>query len=117
MLPNAGHLSRLFEIGRILARHDALFPAQQAPLPGGLKLAASLFQSLFGRRRPELREGERLAAAMAELGPSFIKLGQVLSVRPDIVGAAMAEDLGRLRDKLPPFPWSDAKAEIGRAHV
>ncbi|MEL3889575.1 2-polyprenylphenol 6-hydroxylase [Ferrovibrio sp. MS7] len=112
MLPNAGHLSRLFEIGRILARHDALFPAQQAPLPGGIKLAASLFQSLFGRRRPELREGERLAAAMAELGPSFIKLGQVLSVRPDIVGAAMAEDLGRLRDKLPPFPWSDAKAAI-----
>ncbi len=106
------HLGRLFEIGRILARHDALFPLNEAPLPAPLRAGLGLFQALFGRRQADLRPGERLAAAMAELGPSFIKLGQILSVRPDLVGPALAEDLGRLRDKLPPFAWSEAKTAI-----
>lgn len=112
MLVALRHLDRLFEIGRILARHDALFPVHQAPLPPALKLGATVFQAFFGKRQPALRPGERLADAMAELGPSFIKLGQILSVRPDLVGVALAEDLGRLRDKLPPFAWSEAKANV-----
>jgi ubiquinone biosynthesis protein len=113
VLTDLRHLFRLFAIGRCFARHDALFLLRQAPVGGETaRHALGLFQALFGRRRPELREGERLAAALAELGPSFIKLGQVLSVRPDLVGAALAEDLGRLRDKLPPFSWPDAKASI-----
>ncbi|MBP7062536.1 2-polyprenylphenol 6-hydroxylase [Ferrovibrio sp.] len=106
------HLGRFFEIGRILARHDALFMLREAPLPPMLKAGMAVFQGLFGRRLPDLRPGERLANAMAELGPSFIKLGQILSVRPDLVGPELAEDLGRLRDKLPPFAWSEAKASI-----
>lgn len=106
------HLGRFFEIGRILARHDALFMLREAPLPPLLKAGLAGFQAVFGRHRPDLRPGERLANAMAELGPSFIKLGQILSVRPDLVGPELAEDLGRLRDKLPPFAWSAAKASI-----
>jgi ubiquinone biosynthesis protein len=111
VLTDLRHLLRLFAIGRCFARHDALFLLQQAPVGGTTaKQALRLFQALFGRRRPDLREGERLAAALADLGPSFIKLGQVLSVRPDMVGPAIAEDLGRLRDKLPPFSWEEAHA-------
>lgn len=106
-----GHLARLFAIGRILARHDALFPLDAAPLPPALRGSLKLFAALFGRRSG-LREGERLAAAMTELGPSFVKLGQVLSVRPDIVGLDLAADLGRLRDRLPPFPTAEAEAAI-----
>ncbi|MEK9967600.1 MAG: 2-polyprenylphenol 6-hydroxylase [Ferrovibrio sp.] len=113
MLTDLRHLLRLFAIGRCFARHDALFLLQRAPVGGDMaKRALGLFQALVGRRRPGLREGERLAAALADLGPSFIKLGQVLSVRPDLVGAALAEDLGRLRDKLPPFSWAEAKHSI-----
>lgn len=106
------HLGRFFEIGRILARHDALFMLRDAPVPPVLKAGLAVFQGVFGRRLPDLRPGERLANAMAELGPSFIKLGQILSVRPDLVGHDLADDLGRLRDKLPPFAWSEAKASI-----
>lgn len=112
MLTDLRHLLRLFAIGRCFARQDALFLLRDAPVGGGGRSMLGLFQTLFGRRRPNLREGERLAAALGELGPSFIKLGQVLSVRPDLVGAALAEDLGRLRDKLPPFSWVEAKAVI-----
>ena len=53
-------------------------------------------------------DGQRIAHALNELGPSFIKLGQLISTRPDIVGNTIAEDLSLLRDNLPPF--STAKA-------
>ena len=53
-------------------------------------------------------DGQRIAQSLNELGPSFIKLGQLISTRPDIVGSTIAEDLSLLRDNLPPF--STAKA-------
>lgn len=112
MLTDLRHLFRLFAIGRCLARHDALFVLREVPLGNFGQLMLGSFQALFGRRRRNLREGERLANALSDLGPSFIKLGQVLSVRPDLVGAALADDLGRLRDRLPPFAWTAAKASI-----
>lgn len=63
------------------------------------------------------RFGSRLADALTELGPSYIKLGQLLSTRPDIVGAQMAKDLQHLQDKLPPFSvqvaWDSLAEEFG----
>lgn len=116
MLTDLRHLVRLFAILRCFARHDALLLGNAPPAYMGdfrnTRRMLGLFQTVFGRRRPDLREGERLAAALSELGPSFIKLGQVLSVRPDLVGAGLADDLGRLRDRLPPFSWREAKARI-----
>lgn len=58
--------------------------------------------------------GVRLTRALHRLGPSFIKLGQALSVRPDIVGEEVAEALTRLQDKLPPFSTDKAKRIIAR---
>ncbi|MGE0725769.1 MAG: 2-polyprenylphenol 6-hydroxylase, partial [Alphaproteobacteria bacterium] len=64
-------------------------------------------------RRPGLgRPGERLAAALRTLGPSFIKLGQALSTRADLMGEAVAADLADLRDRLPPFPAEAARRTI-----
>src|SRR3546814_18543259 len=94
VLTDLRHLLRLFAIGRCLARHDALGILQrELPLPAAARTGLGLFQALFGRRRRNLREGERLAAAFGELGPRFIKLGQVLSVRPALVGGR--SDRGR----------------------
>tara|TARA_B100000401_G_C52812368_1_gene724554 strand:+ start:451 stop:1983 length:1533 start_codon:yes stop_codon:yes gene_type:complete len=53
-------------------------------------------------------DGIRIAKALNELGPSFIKLGQLISTRPDIIGNQIAEDMSLLRDNLPPFPKSAA---------
>ncbi len=109
------HLARLLGIARTLGRHDALFPLEQLAAPWPATALARLV------RRPsagELRPGQRLAAALQSLGPSFIKLGQALSVRADLVGAEIAADLGELRDRLPPFPAAEARAtvaaELGR---
>ena len=48
-------------------------------------------------------DGVRIAQALNKLGPSFIKLGQLISTRPDIIGKVIAEDMALLRDSLPPF--------------
>ena len=102
------NLWRLFAIARILARHDALFPLEDLGVaPGVARLAR-----LLSRRSVPGRPGERLAAALVEAGPSFIKLGQALSTRPDLLGEEIAEDLALLQDDLPPFPFAEAKTAI-----
>jgi len=58
------------------------------------------------------RPGERLATALEKLGPAYIKLGQFLATRPDVFGVETTTDLGRLKDKLPPFSMDKARAKI-----
>ena len=53
-----------------------------------------------------------LTRALTALGPAYIKFGQILSTRPDIVGAELANQLRYLQDQLPPFPTSAARATI-----
>jgi ubiquinone biosynthesis protein len=64
------------------------------------------------RRAAAARPGQRLAAAFNELGPSFIKLGQLLSTRADLFGEEITLDLASLQDRLPPFPGIQARALI-----
>ena len=59
--------------------------------------------------------GAQLGRALERLGPAYIKLGQMLATRPDIVGAEIAEALEHLQDRLPPFSEIEARAEITRA--
>jgi ubiquinone biosynthesis protein len=59
--------------------------------------------------------GARLSKALEKLGPAYIKLGQMLATRPDIVGVEMARALEHLQDRLPPFSEGQARAEIERA--
>ncbi|UTW55328.1 2-polyprenylphenol 6-hydroxylase [Kordiimonas sp. SCSIO 12610] len=59
-------------------------------------------------------DGERLAAALAGMGPAYIKLGQTLATRPDLVGRALAEGLTTLQDRLPPFSFDKVEAIIKR---
>lgn len=108
MASGVSNLMRLVAIARTLARHDALWPIERL----GVAKPALLLARPFRRKKPGLRQGERLANAFADLGPSFIKLGQALSVRSDLVGEEIASDLARLQDNLPPFPFEKARAEI-----
>ncbi len=112
--PAAGSLGplrlawRLFAIARTLARHDALAPLDEMGVTPGVVWLARL----VSRRRIEGRPGQKLARALTELGPSFIKLGQFLSTRPDLLGEELAADLSALQDHLPPFPSAEARATI-----
>src|ERR1700730_16342932 len=110
LLRSARNLARLMRIGVTLARHDALFPLDALP-------AAAPFlrigRVLARRATPAApRPGQRLAAAFGELGPSFIKLGQLLSTRADLFGEEITLDLASLQDRLPPFPGREARALI-----
>ncbi|WP_043769298.1 ubiquinone biosynthesis regulatory protein kinase UbiB [Algiphilus aromaticivorans] len=60
-------------------------------------------------------KGERLRLALEELGPVFVKFGQALSTRPDLLPPEIATELARLQDRVPPFPAVEARAEIERA--
>ena len=108
----AKNLLHLIGIARTLARNDALFPVEMLNIP-----SLTLFVRLVRRRRKDLTPGQRLAKAFQELGPSFIKLGQALSTRSDLVGEQIAADLTMLRDQLPPFSTAEVKeiiqAELG----
>lgn len=99
------NLARLLHIALTLARHDALFLLQ------GAAVAPLLLAIRLVRRRDAgaARPGERLAAALIQMGPSFIKLGQLLATRADLLGDEIAEDLALLQDRLPPFSGARAR--------
>ena len=108
---------RLARAARELGRHDALFPLelrQEMPKPLLMLLPLAKIRLPWEEQPEEIDggTGERLAAALANLGPSYIKLGQFLATRPDVIGTELAADLTSLQDKLPPFPSSDARRII-----
>jgi ubiquinone biosynthesis protein len=104
------NIARLVRIVVVLARHDALFLVERV---SGTALLLRLTRLMVRRRAVgEGRAGERLAIALTELGPGFIKLGQILSTRADLLGEEIAADLARLQDRLPPFSGREARALI-----
>lgn len=108
MLAFLQHSWRVVRIGRTLARYNALFVFELVP-------QAVPFLGLarpFVNRRAKGRPGERLAKALEEMGPTFIKFGQSLATRTDLLGEAIAADLATLQDRLPSFPLRLAKATI-----
>ena len=107
-------LARLIGVGWALVRADALAPREiSGHLPGGVRFAAGLLRLFAGAQARRGRPGERLAATLERLGPVAIKAGQMLATRGDIFGAAFAEDLSHLKDRLPPF--ADALAREAAA--
>lgn len=101
---------RLMRVGTVMARHDVIVPEEyRARAPFSLRAAGSLMRLTSSRRDRARRPGERLAAALERLGPAWIKLGQFMATRPDVIGVAAATDLSRLKDALPPFPMAQAQ--------
>ncbi len=101
---------RLVRVTWILGRYDALFLLEDAKIAPFVTWIAGLAP----RRRGLGRPGQRLAAALQVLGPSFIKFGQALSTRPDLVGEDVAHELSELQDRLPPFSGKAAQDIIAR---
>jgi ubiquinone biosynthesis protein len=110
------HILRLLTIARTLQRHGALEPLEPFIEGAGLAPAILRLARLFTRPRfragGKTRAGQRLAVALSELGPAFIKLGQMLSTRADLLGEDIAADLSLLQDRLEPFSAADARATI-----
>ncbi|HEY5411893.1 MAG TPA: 2-polyprenylphenol 6-hydroxylase [Caulobacteraceae bacterium] len=115
-MSDLGAFARLIGAGWVLARGDALIPRELEPLlPARARVLGKFVRLFAGGQARVGRPGERMARALERLGPVSIKLGQVLSTRADIFGRDFAEDLGRLKDRLDPFPTERARAEIERS--
>ena len=113
MIASVSHIVRLSRAGFVFAREGvfALVDTRTLPLPA--RMAVALARLI---ERPTAKDGSsRLAAALTKLGPTYVKLGQFMATRPDVVGTAIAHDLESLQDKMAPFPQAEAKAVVAGA--
>ncbi|HLV78161.1 MAG TPA: ubiquinone biosynthesis regulatory protein kinase UbiB [Marinobacter sp.] len=104
-------LQRLFRIAWVFCRYrlDTFLPLAELPTP--LKVFFLLAPwHLFPK--PKLSRGDRLRLALEELGPVFVKFGQILSTRRDLLPDDMAEALKQLQDRVPPFSSAQARTII-----
>jgi ubiquinone biosynthesis protein len=103
---------RLIRAGWIMTREGVFAALPGEELSGAPRFAWRLtkfFTRSSARRR---QRSERLAGAVARLGPSYVKLGQFLATRPDVVGNDIALELAQLQDRMATFPTAEAVAEI-----
>ncbi len=107
------HLGRYRQIVQILARHGFGAIVDQLGLTSLLNWPMRL------RRQPPpppQTPAERVRLAIEELGPTFVKLGQVLSTRPDLIPPDLLAELNKLQDEVPPAPWEAARAVLEDAY-
>ena len=110
MIAATSHLIRLARAGFVFAREGVFALVDTRPLPLPAKTVIALARLI---ERPTAKDGSsRLASALTKLGPTYVKLGQFLATRPDVVGTAIAHDLESLQDKMAPFPQSEAEAVV-----
>ncbi len=109
-------LSRLIEIQRVLVRHglDELLRATHLYRP--LRFLFLLSPWTWAVRRGDAPRAERLRLALEELGPIFVKFGQALSTRRDLLPVDIADELAKLQDRVPPFDGKVARAIIEAAY-
>ncbi|MEZ5939339.1 MAG: AarF/UbiB family protein [Hyphomonadaceae bacterium] len=113
MLQAIADYMRLFRAGAVMIRHDVVMPDElraRAPLPA--RVAGGVLRLFGGDAGRGKRPGQRFASALEKLGPAWIKLGQFLATRPDVIGVTAANDLSRLKDALPAFPKPQVKRSL-----
>jgi len=104
---------RIWHIGVILKQYrlDELFNINR--LPGPVRWIRVLIPA--GKDVSGLPRGERLRLALQELGPVYVKFGQILSTRRDLLPTDIANELALLQDRVPPFPGEEARGIIEKA--
>jgi ubiquinone biosynthesis protein len=112
-MPGLSHLLRLGHAGFVFAREGVLALVDTRTLPWTARTAIVMARII---ERPTAKDGSsRLAAALTKLGPTYVKLGQFMATRPDVVGNTIARDLESLQDKMAPFPQAQAQAAVAAA--
>lgn len=109
-------VTRLLQIQRVLVRHGLDELILQAHLLRPLRFAFYLSPGTWFERRRGGTQAERIRLALEELGPIFVKFGQALSTRRDLLSTELADELAKLQDRVPPFPGNAARAVVERAY-
>jgi ubiquinone biosynthesis protein len=103
------HLGRYRQIAEVLVSHGFGVILSQLDLESRLNLP----QRFWWRKKslpPDTSLAQHVRLALEELGPTFVKFGQILSTRPDLLPPAYITELSRLQDQVPPAPWELIKA-------
>jgi len=106
-------IARLIGIQRVLVKYGLDDVIKQAHLLRPLRFLFYLFPR---RRTPSAPLGERIRLALEELGPIFVKFGQAVSTRRDLLPREIADELAKLQDEVPPFPAEIAVAILSEAY-
>ena len=107
---------RLLEIQGVLLRHALDEYVRATHLYRPLRFVFFLSPLVWFERRRRASRGERLRLALEELGPIFVKFGQAVSTRRDLLPPDIADELAKLQDRVPPFPGATARALIEQAY-
>jgi ubiquinone biosynthesis protein len=106
LLTTVGNIDRLRQITQVLVKHGF------GELVARTELGALVPFRKAESEAPRRTFGERLRLAMQELGPTFVKLGQILSTRADLIPPEIIVELKKLQEDVPPIPFEDVRAEI-----
>ncbi|MEJ0086278.1 MAG: ubiquinone biosynthesis regulatory protein kinase UbiB [Pseudomonadota bacterium] len=109
-------IARLIEIQRVLVRHGLDEFVRATHLYRPLRFIFLLSPWTWAVRRGEAPRAERLRLALEELGPIFVKFGQALSTRRDLLPLDIADELAKLQDRVPPFDGKIARAIVEAAY-
>jgi ubiquinone biosynthesis protein len=108
------HLNRYRHILAVLLKHGFGELVESLKIDQYLEVGLQLISKKRTPREEPLTRPQRVRMALEELGPTYIKLGQVLSTRPDLIPVEFIEELSKLQDSVPPFPFADAEIIIQR---
>ena len=101
------YLFKLMSVIYVISKNQLLTHSGHFKLPTALKILGYVLGMIFYPKgifmKPQNNFGHRLTKCFQELGPIYIKLGQTLSTRPDLISTEVADNLKSLQDKLPPF--------------
>jgi ubiquinone biosynthesis protein len=103
---------RLIGAGYVLVREGVIEALPPEELPPPARFLQKVAKPFARRKARNAERSDRLARAVERLGPSWVKLGQFLATRPDVVGAEIAADLAALQDRMAMFPEAEARKEI-----
>jgi ubiquinone biosynthesis protein len=109
-------ITRLLQIQRVLVRHGLDEIILDTHLLRPLRFAFYLSPATWFERRKGGSRAERIRLALEELGPIFVKFGQALSTRRDMLSSELADELAKLQDRVPPFPGAQARAIVEEAY-
>ena len=113
--PHVGEMRRFAEIATTLVKYGFVDVVDALHLTPYLAAGRRVWSSLGGQRYPPLARAVRLRLAFEELGPTFIKFGQALSIRADLLPADVIAELVLLQDAVPPLPGGAAEQAIHQA--
>ena len=114
MIHNMKQFARLLKISAILSKYqlDEFLEATHLYRPMRL---LRVFSPSTTKEIADKPRGERLRLALHEMGPIYVKFGQIISTRRDLVAPDIADELALLQDQVPPFPGEDAQAIVEKA--